>query len=226
VEGKSHQIPRPPKTGGIHMPVPLETPLRGMPEWPGPPLEADPEPFRVEVTDHLGDLLARALELARTDDRVREYLAERRHVWLGASALDAKDEKRVSAVVVAFDYERNVAVEVAVAGENRELQVTSVEDAAYHPPPSDEEIARATELARGDRRVAGHLSDDLESSAILVSDVKQGDRHHGNRRIEIGFGRADERLPRIRALVDLGQDQVLGVHAENGHRDDHREDPS
>lgn len=224
---ESRQIPRPPRAREVYDPPPIiDPPLRGMPEWPGPPLEAEPEPFEVESMDPFGELPARALETAREDDRVREHLGGRRHEWLGASVRGDKEGERRSAVVVVFDYERNVAVEVALEDAGDGLRVTSVDDAAYHPAPSDEEIRRATEMARGDRRVAAQLSDELEATAILVSDVEQGDRHHGARRIEIGFGHPEERLPRIRALVDLTEERVLGVHADDRHRDDYREDPS
>ena len=224
---ESHQVPRPPKAREVYEPAPiLDPPLRGMPEWPGPRLEAEPEPFEVESRDPFGDLPARALETAREDDRVLEHLGGHRHEWLGASVGEDKESERRSALVVVFDYERNVAVEVRLEDGDGGLRVESVDDAAYHPAPSDEEVRRATELARGDRRVAAQLSDDLESTAILVSDVEQGDRHHGARRIEIGFGRADERLPRIRALVDLTEERVLGVHADDRHADEYREDPS
>ncbi len=219
MEGKSHQLPKPANVGGVYMPAPLEAPLRGMPDWPGPPLEHEPEVFEVEVSEQLGELLIRAQALVEGDERVREHFGGRRHVWVGASALDPKGERRASALVVAFDYERNVAVEVEVHGEGDALSVIDVNEAAYHPAPSDEEIERATGLAREDRRVAGHLAEELEASALLVSDVEQGDRHYGTRRIEIDFCDPEERLPRVRALVDLAQERVLGVHVDSGHHE-------
>ena len=155
MEGKSHQLPKPANVGGVYMPAPLEAPLRGMPEWPGPPLEHEPEVFEVEFSEQLGELLLRAQALVEGDERVREHFGGRRHVWVGASALDPKGERPASVLVVAFDYERNVAVEVEVHGEGDSLGVIDVKEAAYHPAPSDEEIERATRLAREDRRVAG-----------------------------------------------------------------------
>jgi len=210
VNRESHEIPRPPKRRILDEPAPaLDPALRDMPEWPGEPVESGPNPVEVERTDPFSRLLADAQDRARSDERVREHLAGHRHAFLGASLLDAKEERR-TAVVLAYDYERNTALEVTLAGEGEEFDVVGVEDVHYQPPPSDEEIQRATELARSDERVAGHLSDDLESTAILVSDVEQGDRHHGFRRIEIGFGRPDERLPRVRALGDPRGERVLG----------------
>ncbi len=219
MDSQSHEIPRPTRAGAVEVPAPLiEPPLREMPEWPGAPLEREPEPLEVEPGEEIDGFLAQAQEAAQADRRVREHLGGSRSVWIGASALHAKDEDGPSAVAVAFDYDRHVAVEVRLAGKEGGLEVIDVADAPYHPAPSDEEIARATEMARGDRRVAEQLSEELESTAILVSDVEQGDRHYGSRRIEIGFGRPDERLPLIRALVDLGAERVLGVHSENGYR--------
>ncbi|HEX5989314.1 MAG TPA: hypothetical protein VFY75_03755 [Solirubrobacterales bacterium] len=219
MDSEFREIPRPTRAGAVEVPAPLiEPPLREMPEWPGAQLERDPEPFEVEPGDDIEGLVARAQEVAQADPRVREHLGGGRVAWIGAGVLDAKDDEGPSAVAVAFDYDRSLAVEVRLAGKDGNFEVIDVADVAYHPAPSDEEIARATELARSDRRVAEQLSEELESTAILVSDVEQGDRHYGSRRIEIGFGRADERLPLIRALVDLGEERVLGVHAENGYR--------
>jgi hypothetical protein len=217
VEGKSHQLPKPANVGGVYMPAPLDAPLRGMPEWPGPPLEHEPEVFEVEVSEPFGELLIRAQALVEGDERVREHFGGRRHVWVGASALDRKGEHPASALVVAFDYERNVAVEVKLHGDGDELHVVDVNEAAYHPAPSDEEIERAIRLAREDRRLAGHLAEELEASALLVSDVEQGDRHYGTRRIEIDFCDPEERQPQVRAIVDLGRERVLGVHVDSGH---------
>ena len=224
---ESHQVPRPPKLRRVYEPAPsIHPPLRGMPDWPGPPLDKEPETFEPELTERYADLAARALEAAQSDERVREHLGDRRHEWLGASVREDKEREVPLALAVAFDYDRNVAVEVVLEGTAESLRVASVEDAAYHPPPSDGEVRRATEMARADRRVTGRISDDLESTAILVSDVEQGDRHHGTRRIEIGFSHPEERLPRIRALVDLTEDRVLGVHADDRPRDEHPEEPS
>ena len=217
MEGKSHRLPKPAKVGGVYMPAPFAAPLRGMPEWPGPPLEHEPEVFEAEVSEQSGELLARAQALVEGDERVQKHFAGRRYAWLGACALDSKDEGSASALVVAFDYERNVAVEVEVHGEGGALRVSEVNEAAYHPAPSDEEVERAIGLAREDRRVAGHLEGELEASGLLVSDVEQGDRHHGTRRIEIDFCEPEERLPRVRAIVDLSNERVLGVQVDSGH---------
>jgi hypothetical protein len=224
VEGKSHQLPKPANVGGVYMPAPLEAPLRGMPEWPGPPLEHEPEVFEAEVSEEFGALLSRAQALVEGDERVREHFGERRYEWLGASVLDPKGEHPASVLVVAFDYERNVAVEVELHGEGDALRVIDVNEAAYHPAPSDGEVDRAIGLAREDRRVAGHLAEELEASALLVSDVEQGDRHYGTRRIEIDFCDPEERLPRVRAIVDLARERVLGVHVDSGHHHANGED--
>jgi hypothetical protein len=215
VNRESHEVPRPPKRRILDELAPaLDPALRDMPEWPGEPVESGPNPVEVERMDPFSRLLADAQDRARSDERVREYLAGHRHAFLGASLLDVKEAGR-TVVVLVYDYERNTALEITLAGEGEAFEVVGVEDVRYQPPPSDEEIQRATELARSDERVAGHLSDDLESTAILVSDVEQGDRHYGFRRIEIGFGRPDERLPRVRALVDLSEERVLGVGADH-----------
>ncbi|MCC2274305.1 hypothetical protein LKL35_02465 [Streptomyces sp. ET3-23] len=45
---------------------------------------------------------------------------------------------------------------------------------------------------------------------LLAGDVAEGDEHHGHRRAYVGFGPPDERLPRVRVIVDLGEERVLG----------------
>lgn len=214
--------PSPPRERALHeFPPVVEPRLRDMPPYAGPRIEGGFEVVRSEPLDgQEWDALARrALEIAAADDRVRERLADRRFAALGASVRsDEKDTGRTVPVLVLFyDYDSNVTVEVELAAEAEELTVVRVEDADYQPAPSDDEIERAIALAREDARVAARITDDLTPRTILVSAVEQGDRHHGTRRLEVAFGRPTERLPRLRTLVDLGADKVLGVGIDIGH---------
>jgi hypothetical protein len=186
-----------------------------MPPYPGPEIEGGFELLeseRVEGPDW-DALSRRALEVAEADERVRERLGDARVAALGASIRgDVKKKTRVFPVfVLYYDYDAGVTVEVELAAEGDEMAVVGIQDADYQAAPSDEEIERAIELARADRRVTGRITRDLVPRVILVSDVEPGDRHHGTRRLEVAFGRPTERLPRLRTLVDLGAEQVLGV---------------
>lgn len=220
--------PPPPRERALQeLPPVIEPRLRDMPPYPGPGVEGGFEVVRSEPLDgqELDALARRALEIAETDDRVRQRLADHRFAGLGASVSSRDKERgRTDTVLVLFyDYDSNVTVEVELAGEAEELTVVRVEDADYQPAPSDDEIERAIALARADRRVAARVTDDLTPRTILVSAVEQGDRHHGTRRLEVAFGRPTERLPRLRTLVDLGAEKVLGVGIDIGHESEDAE---
>jgi hypothetical protein len=190
-----------------------------MPPYPGPEIEGGFELVESEPVGgpDLDALARRAQEVAEADERVRERLADHRFAALGASVgADAKDD-RIPVVAIFYDYDANVAVEVELTADGEDLTVVGIEESDRQPAPSDEELERAIELARDDRRVAGRLTEELDARTILVSGVEEGDRHHRTRRIEVSFGLPDERLPRLRALVDLGSERVLGVGVDADH---------
>jgi hypothetical protein len=197
--------------------------LRDIPEFPGPDIESDAEPVDVERAGdrEQEELLSLAQKAALADERVQRLLGEGRHSVIGVS-LRADDKERHEpprAVLVAYRYDEEQAVEVWLdVGGRGDVSVADVVEVDYQPPPSDEEIERAVEIARGGRGVAERLEDDFEATAILASDVEPGDRHHGRRRFAVGFGPPDERMPRVRALVDLGADAVLAVYASEEER--------
>ncbi len=214
--------PRPPRERAPQeFPPVIEPRLRDMPGFPGPEIEggfqrvegaAVPDRDRTEV-------LQRAQKVALADDRVRERLAGHRYAALGASLLeDRKEEPRDIRVLALFhDYEAGRTIEVELASAGKELSVARIEEVDYQPAPSDEELERAIALAREDPRLAARVSRELTPMPILVSAVEPGDRHHGTRRIAVSFGRPDERLPRVQALVDLGAQRVLGVGVDVRH---------
>jgi hypothetical protein len=184
-----------------------------MPEYAG--VEPDEvEAFESDRTS-LGpseQLIAAASDVALADERLRQRLEGHRHRTLGVSLRDSGKEDEAEAVVlVIWDYDGRVSLEVEMTGSEAELRVTDIRADDQQPAPSDEEIALAISIARADERVLRELEEDFESMAILASSVEPGDRHYGERRLDVGFGPSDERMPRVRALVDLGQERVLAV---------------
>jgi hypothetical protein len=212
-------LPRPPRVGlrGEFAAV-VEPALRDIPEFEGLDIEGEAELVTVERGDvaEQEELLELARKVALADERVQRLLGKARHSVIGVS-LRADDKERrepVRAVLVAYRYDEERAVEVWLdVGGRGDATVAEVVEVDYQPPPSDEEIERAIELARKGRGVAERLEEEFEATAILTSDVEPGDRHHGRRRFAVGFGPPDERMPRIRALVDLGAEAVLAVYA-------------
>lgn len=195
-------------------PAVIEPPLRDIPEFDGLEVDGGFEPFESERLRAPVDqeLARRVREVSFADERVQRALGEARHVVIGVSRrVDDKDRRTTATLLVAYRYDDERAVEVWLDGEDGELQVADVVEADYQPAPADEEVERAIELARGHRRLAGAIADDHEATVILASDVGPGDEHYGRRRFVVGFGPPDERAPRIRALVDLGAGEVLGV---------------
>jgi hypothetical protein len=214
--------PQPPSERILHEFPPVIQPwLRDMPVYPGPEIEGGFKPVKstaIEGRDWR-EVLRQAPEVALGDRRVRERLSAGRYASLGASVLeDIKGEGAALPVHAFFyDYDANVTVQVELAREGRKLVVVGITETDYQPAPSDGELQRAIAIAREDRGLADRLTEDLEPMPILTSAVEQGDRHYRTRRIIVGFGRLDERLPRLQALVDLGSERVLGVGVDLRH---------
>jgi hypothetical protein len=206
-------LPRPPRVPVLGEPPPVvEPPLLDLPPYEGLDVD-DVEPLDVEVGEGLAgaDLVQRVRGVAFRDERVGELLGDKRHVVIGVRAVEEKEEGAVRFVLVGYIYDDAAAYEVHLGGERDRLEVVDVRREAYHPAPADEEIEEAIRLARADERVARSLEDGFEAHALLVSDVEQGDEHQGSRRFSVVFGPADERLPRVHVVVDLGSEEIVGV---------------
>lgn len=222
MERPDRRLPRPPVPRfRAEFAAIIEPPLRDIPESPAPEIEGGFETFKGERhevgTDEEPLRLAR--ETALRDERVRTVLGEGRSSIVGVSRrIDDKERREPSLVLVAYRYDDARAVEVWLEGEGGELQVSDVREVDYQPPPSDEELEQAIELAR--HAVGDQLRADEEPMAILTSDVEPGDRHHGRRRFSVGFGPGDERQPRVRTLIDLGDERVLAIETLEAERED------
>jgi hypothetical protein len=150
------------------------------------------------------DAAQQMLKHALGSERVRARLGRGRVTPIGVSRRGevAKGEPRTY-LVVAYDYSANVAVEIRL---DEGGEVLGMSDERYQPPPTQEEITRAIELARAHDRLARRV-DGLVAMAIPFTGV---DNEWADRRVlEVLFGCRTDRLPRYRAWVDLGTESVL-----------------
>lgn len=206
------KVPRPPPSPRrAEFPAVIEPRLRDIPEYVGVPVEGRAQVVRVARNDDSSERrFAEAVQRAALADReVRRQLGER-FAAIGVSRLvDQRGDGAPTSLFVAYSYSARRAYEVRLEGDDANLRLTQIRAVEYQPPPSEEELARAVELARAS--LSDRLDDSYESTAILVSDVEPGDRHYGTRRLTVGFGPPDERQPRVAVLVDLGEDVVLAM---------------
>ena len=145
-------------------------------------------------------LLKQALAL----QKVRDRLGRCRHIVIGVSRRGEKGKDQASAyLVVAYDYSANLAVEIGLDG-NGEL--TGISDAQYQPPLATIEVERAIEIARLDDRIAKHIGGMV--GMVIPFEGADGEWVH-RRVVEVLFGCRSERLPRLRAWVDLATESVL-----------------
>ncbi len=170
------------------------------------------------LKDAFDDVTAqRMLEQVREQPQVRERL-NRNCVLIGISRRGetAKGEERTY-LVVAYDYSANVAVEISLDAHGA---VRKISDERYQPPPIESEIERAIALARQDQRLTTKL-EGLVGMAIPFAGVNN---EYANRRVlEVLFGCRAERLPKYRALVDLGTQSVLHAGETCACCDQHEE---
>jgi hypothetical protein len=196
-------------------PAIVEPALRDIPEPPDSGIEG----WELVDTERVAlpsatEVVQVTREVALADDRVRRLVADKRYVVLGASRLsDDKERESPTSVLLMYNYTDEQTYRVWLSDEDGDLRVRDVEEIDEQPQASDEEIERAIGIAREADSVRRHLGEGFEANALLASAVEPGDRHYGRRRIVVGFGPADERLPRVRVLVDLSAEKVLAVDA-------------
>ena len=214
------ELPYPPTVPvtGEH-PAIIEPALRDLPEFRAEIPVGDAEPVKVRrVKDDWAQLEASALEVAHTDERFRELVADRSHTVIGVSRLDRKRRKTRELLLVAYCHEDGLTYETRLREGSDGLRVRSVRASTHHPAPSDAEVEQALALASGHRMVRDRLDEGHDGHVLLVSDVEPGDENHGRRRFSVVFGPADERLPRIHAVVDLGSERLMWVRTEGAER--------
>ncbi len=206
------ELPPPPEPARLLEPAAIVEPrLQDMP----PPPTPDISEWELVTTERyappsLEPLMARARDAAVRDERVEALLRGERVVVLGAAQqLDRKSDGPAT-VIVAYDYERARSIEIELTGPEEAMQVAHVAESEHQPSLSDDEIDRAIRIAR--TRAGEHVQSDWPANALLTSSVSAGDRYFGRRLVVVVFGPADERLPRVRCLVDLGREETVGLH--------------
>jgi hypothetical protein len=200
---------------GVSRPV-IEPPLRDLrpPDTPEQteqwePVSRGPLEIQNQLTE---DLAERASDTVLGTEEVRQVLDDKRYIAIGASLREDRVENTTSLAFILYNYTDNLAVEVSLDENGQE--VTEVIEARYQPPPLQEEIDQAIQLAREDSRLATRSRiDDLEGTAIVVSSVDPEDPYYNHRQFDVRFGRPDERLARYGALVDLSTETVLRAGA-------------
>jgi hypothetical protein len=226
METRRASLLRPPRIPAFQeFPAVVEPALRDIEEPPETAIEGfelvESQPVALPTG---AELLDAAREIALSDDRFRRLLADKKYTVLGASRLrDDKERETPTSLLLLYSYTDEQTYRVWLAGEGGDLHVNDIEAIDEQPPASDEEIERAIGIARGAGDVKSHVLDGFEATALLTSSVEPGDRHYGRRRVVVGFGPSDERLPRVRVLVDLGAEEVLAVdicsdHLQEGQR--------
>jgi hypothetical protein len=160
-------------------------------------------------------------ERVLTHESLAKTLANKHYIWIGASLREGKGEEKqeTSTIAVLYNYTDNLAIEVTLdAGRN----VLTIKQLREQPAPVREEIDQAIELARGDDRLARHLTHDMVGSAILVSPVDPLAPDFNHRQFDVRFGHPTERVPHLTALVDLSTRTVLAAGQITGRdRCDH-----
>jgi hypothetical protein len=200
---------RAPTSIGLHDPPPAPRRLLEQRHFPSAPNA------RALTTQHVDD--ARAIALR--DARVSRRLESIPHAFMGGALYSSKDPKAASHIqLVFYDYKSNVAVEVHV--DPHKKAVERVIEGQFQPAPTKEELKKAIDLAAKDRRIADPIAKDgLEGRAIQVTPPK-GHAHAGRRLFDVRFGEPNARLPRLKAMVDIGAEAVLEAGHVCGHEDE------
>ena len=164
------------------------------------------EPIQVEnpVTP---EFLEQAKKMAFQHPDIKNLAANGQLETLGLRVLDQKGRDSYAYVLVLFDYTRNYALEVHIEeGLNR---ITEVKQVDYQPAATASETQASIELAQHDERVAAHLHENMVGQAILITQFDYARQKATGRLFDVQFGYSQERLPRYKAIVDLGQKKVI-----------------
>jgi hypothetical protein len=191
----------------------IEPPLRGLPP-PDFTLPEDWEPFESAPSEDepSPELLARAVERARTDEQTRRWFEADRVTLVGVSLREERDQpkgERRRLRVVFLDRDGGGALEVDL-NEQAE-RVLEVRQTREQPAPTRAEVDQAVGLARQDARLSSVLEPEWFGNAILISPADPQDPASGHRQFDVRFGPTTERLPRYRALVDLTAGMVVSA---------------
>ena len=154
------------------------------------------------------EMLIGVREVVMRHEPLQKLLADKRYIAIGASLRESKDPDSPSTILfILYDYGENKVIEVTL--DRRSLEVKDITTSRYQPPPVQEEIDHAINLARKHEKLAAHLADNFIGTAILVTADDPRDPRHNHRLFDVRFGCPDERLPQYSALVDLSTEKVI-----------------
>ena len=151
--------------------------------------------------------LEQAKKMAFQHPDIKNLAAQGRLEAWGLRVLDQKGSDLPTYALILFDSARNYALEVHIEeGLNR---VTEVKQVDYQPPATAAETHAAVALAQNDSLVAAHLHENMVGQAILITQFDHAREKATGRLFDVQFGYSQERLPRYKAVVDLGQKRVI-----------------
>lgn len=208
------------QANGFALPKPPENPRRGSPRPITDPVLVDQDPpddtedverFETFESIALDELLtegenARALEAALDDGRVRELMGGSRPSDVAAGLVLAKAPGEAELLRFRF-FSCETLRSVDVILERASLQVLAVDPVEGQPAPTIEELERAVSLAAAALRVGEESG--LVGRAIFVTRADPADMLFRHRLADVRFGKADERRPLLRALVDVCDGRVI-----------------
>jgi hypothetical protein len=155
-------------------------------------------------------------KLAARAPSVKKLLGEM-FVPIGVRVLaDTKQESKTTAAMF-YSYSNQISVEAILDSRGR---VIRCEDYRYQPAATDGEITQAIALARRSLRKQDGWSNDLGSGVIAITNDDPTSPEYGRRLMDVRFFRADERLARLMAIVDLGNRKITrsGSAQDEGER--------
>ena len=166
------------------------------------------------------DQIAALRQAAEANPRVAAMLGDRwafieadRLMAQGKASFGCCTESFRQARLLYFSYSHNVTVEVQMQ-DTTVIAVSRRE--GYIPPEGDQDVQKAVELARGDRRLSGKVAG-LEGHGIMM-EPKEGiiwdDPGYGHRVMWVTFSQGQDGDPKFWAVVDLTADKVLDAGAE------------
>lgn len=170
-----------------------------------------------ELAARLGE---RVIAAALADRKVGRRLAKTRYRVIGADYAEEKPTGRRAgeptrlAEVGFYDYDRDVLV-VAVVNPRSGRVVRIEEREGLQPPPSDQEVEHARELALSDHALKGLRRRRGLQVVAFTARAPQEERHDNHRRVHLYFwsgGRHPELVGD--AVVDLSAERIVPATPE------------
>ncbi len=182
--------------------------------WPPQPVGVgNIQPFTNNVVaDHPREIkFADVVTIALQDPRVLSAIGSR-HELVGTYEAHSKNDKTTQTAMELFNYETNQVVTINIGAANR-LSVSTQPAYEYQPAESDNERARAIEIAASHLLALGYRTDHLIGTALLshptAAEFEGNGRYFYDQRIiYVTFGYGSGSTPLYRATVNLSRQSV------------------